>query len=1296
MYSISRKNNYKYILKNFNINFSNKKNTILQNETYKYIKNLTNKRSYSENSNTLQKNTLRKNFSTISDSNIEKEMYIDTDTKENKIEPKIVSTILSKRPKGLTSPSSLFNEERAGERRSKDTMWTKTSATSSIHAALPIIPTRIQKAVYIESLMPSDTNEDEFISTDYYLSPEYVEDYSMVARDYIGTIEHLTHMSEQTKVLETGAPIAIMNLGKEHLFHRFFEISTTIPFQSCIIVPIFGNNKIYAILRLYLSTKLNINNHEYINKVYWLVRNIISAGIYGATTASTELEFRQYNPDVSLELQYNVYIMIINKGLFKPQRCFAEVDYFFSMGVDTFYFQRFDASVIANHVQAYIAAKYFSIATDNPQDIWLAIENNIKFMGGLQPEQSQYMIPYENRKIVAVERYISKRIRCIPITKSYTLDTCVTKKPLVSLSNKKMVLYILETTPYKNEENIGNENCTDIYNVSSKLFLKERTKEEIEQYEKQLKEATSSYAPISHVYPENIDEDGTILVRFAFRYHDHADTATDVMLTLLQLLQQQDITFIRKTVEAFSNHIVVFSIYLSQPTTHIQISKFMKQFSMQHLVPKTELLTPKFLQGKLSAGEYTYLTAATSQLFYVTSQRSDEYNTLTKLFKNDQLNLGRQRTQYTNLRREAVSHSRITRIMLKYPELIHKIYRDFETRTTSIYDSSIKNINQETEITKTVKGSLDLHIFNSQLQLNRSIVRTNFFRTTKAAISFRIQPQFFIEMDLPEQPYGVFFIMGSNFQGFHVRFADVARGGIRLIRSRDEIAYAKNLATQFQETYNLAFTQNLKNKDIPEFGSKGTILLHRDTVLDDALSFKRYIAAMVDLLVMNEGITDPEEYIVDNYGLQELLFLGPDEGTAGYMNWAAHYAKDHGYIHWNSFTTGKSAELGGIPHDKFGMTTASVHRYVIGCIQKLGLKEEDITKIQTGGPDGDLGSNEILISKDKTIAIIDGSGVVYDPDGLNRNEQINLALERKTISNYNRTLLSDQGFFVDINDRDIVLPNGEKIESGLQFRNDFHLHPLATCDLFMPCGGRPESVNQSNVQQLFNTKTNKPKFKIIVEGANQFFSQDARLVLDEAGVVLYKDASTNKGGVTSSSLEVLAALVLDKEQFKKHFTVQDGVIPKFYLQYVQEIKNRIVADAGNEFECIWRENIRTNIPRFLLTDKISNKINQLNISIASSSLWDDINLRATVLSEALPKCLQELVTLDAIMKNCPSNYLKAVFCSYLGSRFVYKYGIDASEFSFYEFMSNYNRRSQYVQESDHITIDPATDVEQIN
>ena len=38
----------------------------------------------------------------------------------------------------------------------------------------------------------------------------------------------------------------------------------------------------------------------------------------------------------------------------------------------------------------------------------------------------------------------------------------------------------------------------------------------------------------------------------------------------------------------------------------------------------------------------------------------------------------------------------------------------------------------------------------------------------------------------------------------------------------------------------------------------------------------------------------------------------------------------------------------------------------------------------TGGPDGDLGSNEILMGKEKILGVVDGSGVLFDPEGLDK------------------------------------------------------------------------------------------------------------------------------------------------------------------------------------------------------------------------------------------------------------------------------------------------------------------------
>jgi hypothetical protein len=57
-------------------------------------------------------------------------------------------------------------------------------------------------------------------------------------------------------------------------------------------------------------------------------------------------------------------------------------------------------------------------------------------------------------------------------------------------------------------------------------------------------------------------------------------------------------------------------------------------------------------------------------------------------------------------------------------------------------------------------------------------------------------------------------------------------------------------------------------------------------------------------------------------------------------------------------------------------------------------------------------------------------------------------------------------------------------------------------------------------------------------------------------VVLFRDASANKGGVTSSSLEVLSGMALDDAQFIDLMTSagKDG-LPEFYQQYARSIQD---------------------------------------------------------------------------------------------------------------------------------------------
>lgn len=229
--------------------------------------------------------------------------------------------------------------------------------------------------------------------------------------------------------------------------------------------------------------------------------------------------------------------------------------------------------------------------------------------------------------------------------------------------------------------------------------------------------------------------------------------------------------------------------------------------------------------------------------------------------------------------------------------------------------------------------------------------------------------------------------------------------------------------------------------------------------------------------------------------------------------------------------------------------------------------------------------------------------MLYDPAGIERTELLRLANARKMIDAFDVSKLGPGGFRVLVGETNVRLPSGEPVASGLMFRNNFHLHPLSSADLFVPCGGRPEAVNAANVAQLFD-QTGKPRFRVVVEGANLFFSEQARLQLEKKGVLLIKDASANKvcfgfvffififdnfgqGGVTSSSLEVLSALGLNDEEFHKHMCVDaEGKIPDFRAKYVDEVIRRIEENATLEFECLWREHEATGQHLTILSNKL--------------------------------------------------------------------------------------------------------------
>ena len=256
---------------------------------------------------------------------------------------------------------------------------------------------------------------------------------------------------------------------------------------------------------------------------------------------------------------------------------------------------------------------------------------------------------------------------------------------------------------------------------------------------------------------------------------------------------------------------------------------------------------------------------------------------------------------------------------------------------------------------------------------------------------------------------------------------------------------------------------------------------------------------------------------------------------------------------------------------------------------------------------------------------------MVDPHGLDHAELVRLAKKRVMISEFDISKLSSDGYRVLVEESNVKLPTGEVINNGMAFRNTFHLRGSLRYDVFVPCGGRPESIDLSSVSKLIvDGKTPVP---YIVEGANLFITQDAKLRLEKAGTILFKDASANKGGVTSSSLAVLASLSFDDQGFEEHMCVRaDGTAPHFYTEYVKQVQETIKLNAALEFEAIWREHQQTGLPRSTLSDTLSVAITKLDEELQNTELWRKQDLRRSVLRDALPGLLLDQIGLDIILE----------------------------------------------------------------
>jgi glutamate dehydrogenase len=386
--------------------------------------------------------------------------------------------------------------------------------------------------------------------------------------------------------------------------------------------------------------------------------------------------------------------------------------------------------------------------------------------------------------------------------------------------------------------------------------------------------------------------------------------------------------------------------------------------------------------------------------------------------------------------------------------------------------------------------------------------------------------------------------------------------------------------------------------------------------------------------------------------------------------WIAEYSKSHHYKPGTAFITSKPKA--GINHKEYGVTSLGVNVYMREFLKFLGIdpKTESFTIKIAGGPDGDVAGNQICNlykhypETAKLLALIDISGVAYDPNGLNLKELHGLFLQGKPICHYPHHLLSEEGYMVDkfrkkdtssVAQQVLYVKNsgGSLVEEWISGSEMNHLLRSTInktrTDVFIPAGGRPRTLNEGNWRDFLD-ENGKPTSRVIIEGANLYLTPHARRELEKLGTLIVKDSSANKTGVICSSFEVLCGLTLGDELFVQW---KDTL--------VKEILSRLEMLAFNEAELLINEHRATGTPLTEISSKISERINQFTYQLLDHLDSQSIgtNPEDPLVQCFLSYCLPTLRSQfrELLLKEIPDQHKKAIIACHVGAQLVYRKGL---------------------------------------
>ena len=472
----------------------------------------------------------------------------------------------------------------------------------------------------------------------------------------------------------------------------------------------------------------------------------------------------------------------------------------------------------------------------------------------------------------------------------------------------------------------------------------------------------------------------------------------------------------------------------------------------------------------------------------------------------------------------------------------------------------------EAQIVEAITGALENvasldhdRIIRGFLGVIRATVRTNYYQRVakvgepasggdagyKSYLSIKLDPQKVPDLPAPRPMYEIW-VYSPRVEGVHLRFGQVARGGLRWSDRREDFR---------TEVLGLGKAQMVKNAVIVPTGSKGGFFpkalpdpsVDRDAWLAEGIaSYKLFISGLLDVTDNRIGKeVVPPDSVVRHDADDSYLVVAADKGTATFSDIANGVAQSYGYWLDDAFASGGSA---GYDHKVMGITARGAWESVKRHFRETGVdvQSTDFTVVGVGDMSGDVFGNGMLLSKHiRLVAAFDHRHIFLDPNPVAATSFLErqrlFELPRSSWADYDRSLISEGGSVIARSAKSVRisgpvatalgLPPGTKAMTPAQLMKSILAAPV---DLLWS-GGIGTYVKASfEVNSDVGDRANDAiridgstlRATVVGEGGNLGCTQLGRIEASLAGVHVNTDAIDNSAGVDTSDHEVNIKILL--------------------------------------------------------------------------------------------------------------------------------------------------------------------------